>query len=113
MLKIEKLSWDELKNIVGKGKNAGDQHFLLFPQCLQSFLFQGHLMLGFCGKYAIDYTFVFYADAKSLFRFAMVDAEDIGNGLCDCRLFDIPSTDLNKDFVSYFYILVCLISFLT
>ena len=21
------------KNIVGKGENAGDQHFLLFPQC--------------------------------------------------------------------------------
>ena len=22
------------ENIVGKGENAGDQHFLLFPQCL-------------------------------------------------------------------------------
>ena len=26
------------KNIVGKGENAGDQHFLLFPQCFQPFL---------------------------------------------------------------------------
>ena len=24
-----------LENIVGKGENAGDQHFLLFPQCFQ------------------------------------------------------------------------------
>ena len=24
------------KNIVGKGENAGDQHFLLFPQCFHS-----------------------------------------------------------------------------
>ena len=24
-------------NIVGKGKNAGDQHFLLFPQCFLPF----------------------------------------------------------------------------
>ena len=24
------------KNIVGKGENAGYQHFLLFPQCFQS-----------------------------------------------------------------------------
>ena len=26
--------WKEgFENIVGKGENAGDQHFLLFPQC--------------------------------------------------------------------------------
>ena len=24
-----------LENIVGKGENAGNQHFLLFPQCFQ------------------------------------------------------------------------------
>ena len=28
------------ENIVGKGENAGDQHFLLFPQCFR--LYQGH-----------------------------------------------------------------------
>ena len=26
-----------LENIVGKGENAGNQHFLLFPQCFLSF----------------------------------------------------------------------------
>ena len=26
---------DRVENIVGKGKNAGYQHFLLFPQCFQ------------------------------------------------------------------------------
>ena len=26
---------ERLENIVGKGGNAGDQHFLLFPQCFQ------------------------------------------------------------------------------
>ena len=25
-----------VENIVGKGKNAGYQHFLLFPQCFQN-----------------------------------------------------------------------------
>ena len=25
-----------VENVVGKGENAGDQHFLLFPQCFQS-----------------------------------------------------------------------------
>ena len=28
------------ENIVGKGENAGDQHFLLFPQCFLLFLKQ-------------------------------------------------------------------------
>ena len=27
--------FDKLENIVGKGENAGYQHFLLFPQCFQ------------------------------------------------------------------------------
>ena len=36
------------ENIVGKGKNAGNQHFLLFPQCFlpvprQHSIFQSHL----------------------------------------------------------------------
>ena len=26
---------DRVENIVGKGENAGYQHFLLFPQCFQ------------------------------------------------------------------------------
>ena len=28
--------FDRVKNIVGKGENAGFQHFLLFPQCFQT-----------------------------------------------------------------------------
>ena len=27
--------FDKVENIVGKGENAGYQHFLLFPQCFQ------------------------------------------------------------------------------
>ena len=26
---------DRVENIVGKGENAGNQHFLLFPQCFE------------------------------------------------------------------------------
>ena len=29
------LGSDRIENIVGKGENAGYQHFLLFPQCFQ------------------------------------------------------------------------------
>ena len=31
--------FDTVENIMGKGENAGYQHFLLFPQCFQSGLF--------------------------------------------------------------------------
>ena len=27
--------FDRVENIVGKGENAGYQHFLLFPQCFE------------------------------------------------------------------------------
>ena len=33
-------------NIVGKGENAGYQHFLLFPQCFQKVFFQWLLKVG-------------------------------------------------------------------
>ena len=34
-----KTVYGRVENIVGKGENADDQHFLLFPQCFQkSFL---------------------------------------------------------------------------
>ena len=29
------------KNSLGKGENAGYQHFLLFPKCFQKLLFSG------------------------------------------------------------------------
>ena len=30
-----KFLFNQVENIVGKGENAGYQHFLLFPQCFQ------------------------------------------------------------------------------
>ena len=32
---MAKFVQDKVENIVGKEENAGDQHFLLFPQCFQ------------------------------------------------------------------------------
>ena len=34
-----KFVYDRVENIVGKGENAGYQHFLLFPQCFQKSVF--------------------------------------------------------------------------
>ena len=34
-------SFDRNENIVGKGENAGHQHFLLFPQCFLKGLYPG------------------------------------------------------------------------
>ena len=39
-----------LENIVGKGENAGHQHFLLFPQCFQMLCFSGSFKSELCGK---------------------------------------------------------------
>ena len=41
---------DGIEKIVGKGENAGYQHFLLFPQCFQKSSFPGLLKSGLCGK---------------------------------------------------------------
>ena len=34
---------DRVENIMRKGENAGDQHFLLCPQCFQKLSFSGSL----------------------------------------------------------------------
>ena len=38
--------FDKVKTFVGKGENAADLHFLLFPPCLGRLLHQGRLKLG-------------------------------------------------------------------
>ena len=35
--------FNRVENIVGKGENAGYQHFLLFPQCFQKLVSQGRV----------------------------------------------------------------------
>ena len=35
-----------IENIVGKGENAGYQHFLLFPECFQNTSFPWSLKVG-------------------------------------------------------------------
>ena len=37
---------DRVENTVGKGENAGYQHFLLFPQCFPKSSFLGSLKVG-------------------------------------------------------------------
>ena len=48
ILMNKKLKFDmgRVENIVGKGENAGYQHFLLFPQCFQKATFAGLLKFG-------------------------------------------------------------------
>ena len=38
--------FDRVENIVGKGENAGYQHFLLFPQCFHKAFYSGALKVG-------------------------------------------------------------------
>ena len=49
--KITISPFDRVENIVGKGENAGHQHFLLFSYSVfQSFLLYVRFKSGFCGK---------------------------------------------------------------
>ena len=41
-----KLVLEKVENMVGKGENAGYQHFLLFPQCFQKPYLSGHKKTG-------------------------------------------------------------------
>ena len=41
-----KITSECVENIVGKGENAGYQHFLLFPQCFQKASLSGSLKVG-------------------------------------------------------------------
>ena len=43
--KLKFVLW-RVENIVGKGENAGYQHFLLFPQCFQNGSYKGSLKVG-------------------------------------------------------------------
>ena len=42
--------FDREENIMGKGENAGYQHFLLFPQCFQKAFLNVLLKSGSCVK---------------------------------------------------------------
>ena len=46
MNEILKFDSGPVENIVGKGENAGYQHFLLFPQCFQKPSDSGSLKVG-------------------------------------------------------------------
>ena len=44
--KKKKFAMETEENLVGKGENAGYQHFLLFPQCFQKAFYTGSLNVG-------------------------------------------------------------------
>ena len=42
------------ENIVGKGENAGNQNFILFPQCFPKTNFKFSVTLFLCSAYAFN-----------------------------------------------------------
>ena len=46
VLKMMTIVFNRVENIVGKGENAGFQHFLLLPQCFQKAFYSGSLKVG-------------------------------------------------------------------
>ena len=50
VLKMMIPDFDRVENIMGKGENAGYQHFLLFVQCFQRALYPGSSKVGIVSK---------------------------------------------------------------
>ena len=50
LIKKLKFIWERVENTVGKGENAGYQHFLLLLQCFQKLSFPEVFKVGLCGK---------------------------------------------------------------
>ena len=48
--------FDRKENIVGKGENAGYQHFLLFPRCFQKAAFLGVVISRDCVVKSFKYS---------------------------------------------------------
>ena len=46
LIQMAKIVMDKTENIVGKEENAGYQHFLVFPQCVQKAFSLGSLKVG-------------------------------------------------------------------
>ena len=46
VLKMKIFVFDRVENTVGKGENAGHQHFLLFPQYFREAIYPGALKVG-------------------------------------------------------------------
>ena len=62
--KKSKLVLERVENIVEKRENAGDQHFLLFPQCFQKPSHSGSLKVGIVWKTVFKKVFVHFINAK-------------------------------------------------
>ena len=59
------------ENIVGKGENAGNQHFLLFPQCFLTFpkqisSFELHFDLSSANAFSLDKFKIFSFGKESI-----------------------------------------------
>ena len=64
-----KFGMERIVKIVGKGENAGDQHFLLFPQCFQKALFRAVFESGLCGKgLTLYHTTTTFNDSEKIFE---------------------------------------------
>ena len=62
-----------MENILGKGENAGNQHFLLFPKCFQKPPFARSLNIGIqCGNEESSHIFLVEIVICEFFQFVRV-----------------------------------------
>ena len=88
-LKVDKMMislLDRVENSVGKGENAGYQHFLLFPQCFPKPTCLGSLKSGLFGK-ELKRVYSFPKDLSEINCFNYSNIEVVPSIRCIAKLF--------------------------
>ena len=64
-----KIVTERVEDVFGKGENAGQQHFFLYPKCFQTASFHGVWKVGLCDKFLIPipYKTILFLQLKESF----------------------------------------------
>ena len=67
MTQVMEYFLDRVENDVGKGKNAGYQHLLLYPECFQKISFPGssNLLIKWCFMLFLSVFYSYHADSSN------------------------------------------------
>ena len=81
-----KFVFGRVENIVGKGENAGYQHFLLFPQCFQMASYSGSLKVAIVWYTVKFFSSAFFEEKQWCITVALIL---VLSALLICEIFDI------------------------
>ena len=87
--------FEQVKNIVGKGENAGYQHFLLFPQWLRKTLSPETFESHHCGYGSNCQTYPCLLGHHFSSSCKLVHSEIHQTGTCQCKTITVSLNEMN------------------